>query len=234
MKCLRHARRRAAPMMANASAHHGGSSIPNANRDETEIGLIENEPSRPRGKAVNTAVHVTSRRTFDRHPYSCPYCRRLTKAAARSRPAGITTVTWAPTTAVGGDWGCCRHQAGRGRAGDYGRLQRAVRVAMLSRSSHAGPGDGRGWPALTTTSRPTTSRVRALATFSHEFYVSGLDTTTTDITTDPRLCSTTSTRQRVILFTDLKQAKATVPSKERVTVTLVNVPVSTASSRLIR
>ena len=66
-----------------------------------------------------------------------------------------------------------------------------------------------------------------LGDFTHEKYISGLDTTTTaaDLATNPNALNDFNT-QRVILFTDLTQAKATVPARS---FSLTNEAVSNAA-----
>ena len=174
--------------MANAE-HIITAADPDANLDETELELIRKNVN-AHIAMVNTAVKAANDDSTD-----------------PSHGGGTVTATWH----YYGDLGTSGEVGGTGAEADTkpGEGLPAISVDPGGDGGdpvalrHAGPGELADDPDDDLTDN--FGQGPGLGVFTHEKYISGLDTTTTEDLNDYN-------NQRVIVFTDLEQAEASVPA----------------------
>ena len=200
--------------MANA-VHITTAADPDANPDETEIGLIEKNRLN-HVAAVNTAVHVTAG-----GPLSV---RDPVLTAVDSQGGGTVTASWH----YYGDLGTAGVVGGTGEEAD---TEPGEGLPMITVTPTTGGGAALGLVHASLGADDTAgtdddvmanfTQGPGLGAFNHEKYIGR-----NNDTDDDGVFDVGETRQRIIVFTDLTQAKATVPAES---VSLTNEPVSMAA-----
>ena len=198
-------------MMANA-VHITTAADPDANVDDTEVGLIEMNRLN-HVAAVNTAVHVTTGGPLSvRDPALTP---------VDDQGGGTVTATWhyygalGTDNAIGGTGADADTEPGEGLPAISVDPATGDAVALI----HFDPGAD-NTAGTDDDIMANFTQGPGLGAFTHEKYFGRNNDTDGDGVFDAG-----ETRQRIILFTDLEQAKATVPAES---VSLTNEPVSNA------